>query len=125
MSGNHQVTSKYLDDELLLDSNEQRPMHRIVLCLRSKEQWYGIMRDANIAFGRGNWKTQPRTLRRLKNKIGWSLNQIMHNLHYKGRRRIRGLNVVDVWFEFPELSFVTAMVLKYGVSVESIDNEEQ
>lgn len=119
LSGSQQITFKYLADVPLLDSNEQKSMHRITFSLRNKEQWYGIMRDANMVFGKGGWRTQPRTLRKLKNRMSYSLNQIIHR-----RAKARTLMLIEVWFEFPQLSFVTAMVLKYGVTVGKIESLE-
>ena len=88
-----------------LSSLEVTPsvMHRITFRLTSKDQWYGIMREARALYGK-DWRGQPRVKRRLE-RFRWEKRK------------------VDIWFEVPEISFATWCAVKLAVEVVSVPNK--
>jgi hypothetical protein len=74
-------------------------MHRVIIKLYTSTQWYEIMREATIMFGRGNWRCQSHTKRRLD-------------------RRSPTDPPVPVWFEVPDPKFAMWVAIKYAKEVK-------
>jgi hypothetical protein len=72
-------------------------LHRIYFCVDTLPTWYAIMREARQQFGR-NWRCQPKVKRRLE-RLAWAAED-------RGQW---------IWFEVPDLSFVTWASVKLGV----------
>ena len=72
-------------------------LHRIYFCVDNLPDWYAIMAEARRQFGR-NWRCQPKVKRRLE-RLVWAV----------------GDNSLWVWFEVPDLTFVTWASVKLGV----------
>ena len=72
-------------------------LHRIYFCIQDLPMWYAIMREARVQFGR-NWRGQPKVKRRLE-RLVWA----------------PGDHCQWVWFEVPDLAFVTWAAVKLGV----------
>lgn len=77
------------------------PMHRIVFRIIDKTQWYGIMQEARLAYGK-NWTTQAKVKRKLE------------------RRHWSSAPPVDVWFEVPDPKFATWCAVKLAVEAVSV-----
>ena len=75
-------------------------MHRITFRLTTKEQWYGIMREARQAYGR-SWTGQPKVKRRLE-RSRWNRD------------------AVTVWFDVPDPAFASWCVVKLAVEAVSV-----
>ena len=84
-----------------LDSLSETPlvMHRIWFRLHTVKEWYAIMNEARVMFGK-NWRTQSRVKRRLENNNIWGLNVTQ---------------TVPVWFEVPDQTFATWVAVKHAV----------
>lgn len=83
-----------------LDSLKVTPlvMHRIWFKLHSTKEWYAVMKEARIMFGK-NWRTQSRVKRRLETNAIWNIPS----------------NAVPVWFEVPDHRFATWVAVKHAV----------
>jgi hypothetical protein len=83
-----------------LDSLEITPlvMHRIWFRLHTVKEWYAIMKEARVMFGK-NWRTQSRVKRRLEHTTLWGVS----------------LQPVPVWFEVPDETFATWVAVKHAV----------
>jgi len=83
-----------------LDSLEITPlvMHRIWFRLHTVAEWYAIMKEARVMFGK-NWRTQSRVKRRLEHTALWGVS----------------LQPVPVWFEVPDQTFATWVAVKHAV----------
>ena len=83
-----------------LDSLSETPlvMHRIWFHLHSTKEWYAVMKEARIMFGK-NWRTQSRVKRRLESNSIWGISS----------------NEVPVWFEVPDHRFATWVAVKHAV----------
>jgi hypothetical protein len=84
-----------------LDSLEITPlvMHRIWFQLHSTKEWYAVMNEARVMFGK-NWRTQSRVKRRLEHNNLWGLTPAQ---------------TVPVWFEVPDPAFATWVAVKHAV----------
>ena len=84
-----------------LDSLSETPlvMHRIWFRLHTVEEWYAVMNEARVMFGK-NWRTQSRVKRRLEHNNLWGLN---------------AAQTVSVWFEVPDQTFATWVAVKHAV----------
>jgi hypothetical protein len=76
-------------------------LQRIWVMIDCVETWYKVMAELRIAHGR-NWRGQPKIKRRLENSM-WTAG---------GRW---------CWFEVPDLTIFSWIVIKHGVSVSTID----
>ncbi len=83
-----------------LDSLEITPlvMHRIWFRLHTTKEWYAVMKEARVMFGK-NWRTQSRVKRRLEHTSLWGIS----------------LQPVPVWFEVPDQTFATWVAVKHAV----------
>jgi hypothetical protein len=83
-----------------LDSLRETPliMHRIWFRLHTVEEWYAVMKEARVMFGK-NWRTQSRVKRRLETNSMWGVS----------------VNTVPVWFEVPDSTFATWVAVKHAV----------
>jgi len=83
-----------------LDSLKVTPlvMHRIWFRLHTVAEWYAIMKEARVMFGK-NWRTQSRVKRRLEHTTLWGIS----------------LQPVPVWFEVPDQTFATWVAVKHAV----------
>jgi hypothetical protein len=81
-----------------LDSLKTTPliMHRIYFNVASLKEWYSIMGEARVMFGKG-WRTQSHVRRKLERINPW--NPAAH----------------PVWFEVPDPQFGTWCALKLAV----------
>jgi len=84
-----------------LDSLNVTPlvMHRIWFQLHTVKEWYAVMNEARVMFGK-NWRTQSRVKRRLEHNNLWGLNPAQ---------------TVPVWFEVPDQTFATWVAVKHAV----------
>ena len=84
-----------------LDSREITPlvMHRSWFQLYTTKEWYAVMNEARVMFGK-NWRTQSRVKRRLEHNNLWGLNPAQ---------------TVPVWFEVPDQTFATWVAVKHAV----------
>lgn len=73
-------------------------MYRFYVLCPNPEIWYAIMREANLMYGRGNWATQPKTLRKLRRSTVTSTKE-------------------KVWFDVPGADFGSWIGIKYDVEV--------
>jgi len=73
-------------------------IHRIWFEFESTDKWYAVMREANLVFGSGNWRGQPRVKRKLESNR-WTKKTI------------------PVWFDVPDPSFATWVSVKHSVMV--------
>lgn len=76
-------------------------MHRITFKLADTQQWYGIMKEARLAYGK-NWTTQPRVKRKLE------------------RLRYQTAVPLSVWFDVPDPAFATWCAVKLSVEPVSV-----
>lgn len=125
MSGN-QLTSnvKSLCTEEMSSLNQTGPgvMHRVVFEIHTKEQWYGILRDAVREFGQHGFRSQGRVLRKLKEgRIGIMTNNLNIRMHHHNPQHHFKLNAVPVWFDVPSLPWVLKIVIKYGLNHRVVD----
>jgi len=83
-----------------LDSLNVTPlvMHRIWFRLHTVKEWYAIMKEARVMFGK-NWRTQSRVKRRLELTSMFGVS----------------LQPVPVWFEVPDETFATWVAVKHAV----------
>ena len=83
-----------------LDSLNVTPlvMHRIWFRLHTVAEWYAVMKEARVMFGK-NWRTQSRVKRRLEHTSLWGIS----------------LQPVPVWFEVPDQTFATWVAVKHAV----------
>ena len=83
-----------------LDSLKVTPlvMHRIWFRLHTTKEWYAVMNEARVMFGK-NWRTQSRVKRRLEHITLWGIS----------------LQPVPVWFEVPDQTFATWVAVKHAV----------
>ena len=83
-----------------LDSLNVTPlvMHRIWFQLHTVKEWYAVMNEARVMFGK-NWRTQSRVKRRLEHTALWGIS----------------LQPVPVWFEVPDPKFGTWIAIKHAV----------
>lgn len=72
-------------------------MHRFYVHLDTEEQWYKVIREANQWFGHKGWNGQGNVRRKLV------------------RPKLKPL---EVWFEVPDLQFVTWLGVKYSLTTE-------
>jgi len=81
-----------------LDSLKTTPlvMHRIYFNLSTPQEWYSIMKEARVMFGR-NWRSQSHVKRKLT-RI-WAMSRATER----------------VWFEVPDPQFGTWCALKLAV----------
>lgn len=77
-------------------------LHRFWFKIATVEQWYTIMRECRIWFGRG-WQCQGKVKRKLSNRASWG-----------GRR-----DPLWVWFDVPDAKFATWISVKLSLEVES------
>jgi hypothetical protein len=79
-------------------------MHRILVSLQTRSEWYSVVREANVWFGAGNWRGQRRVKRQLRESINpmWPVEP------------------KKVWFEVPDLKFASWITVKYTLPVEII-----
>jgi hypothetical protein len=75
-------------------------LHRIYVSVSTEEQWYGIMQECRIWFGK-NWRTQPRVKRKLTESQRYDCDRPS----------------VQVWFEVPDLRIATWISVKYSLQV--------
>ena len=74
-------------------------LHRFWVAIRTTDQWYAVMRECRVWFGR-DWRTQPRVRRRLNPP------------------HIKTIPVtVKVWFEVPDLRICTWIATKSSLEV--------
>jgi len=83
-----------------LDSLKVTPlvMHRIWFRLHTVAEWYAVMKEARVMFGK-NWRSQSRVKRRLEHAPLWGIS----------------LQPVPVWFEVPDETFATWVAVKHAV----------
>ena len=88
-----------------LDSLKVTPlsMHRITFSLFNTDQWYSVMKEARLLYGK-NWRAQPHVKRRLER------NRWMQ----KAER---------VWFEVPDTSFASWCAVKLAVEASLTTNK--
>lgn len=88
-----------------LDSLKVTPlsMHRITFMVRDTDQWYKIMREARVLYGK-NWRAQPHTKRRLE-----------RNRWQKKEER--------VWFDVPDPAFASWCAVKLAVEAKLATNK--
>jgi len=79
------------------------PMHRISFMLKSIDQWYSVMKEARILYGK-NWRAQPHVKRRLE-RNRWT---------QKTER---------VWFDVPDTSFASWCAVKLAVEASILPNK--
>lgn len=72
-------------------------MHRFYVHLSTEEQWYNVIREANQWFGHNKWAGQANVRKKLI------------------RPKLKPL---EVWFEVPDLQFVTWLGVKYSLTTE-------
>lgn len=125
MSGNQltaNVKSLCKGEMSSLNQTDPGVMHRVVFEIHTKEQWYGIMRDAAREFGRNGFRSQGRVLRKLResrlSRMTSALNIRMH--HHNPQHHFK-LGSVPVWFDVPSLPWVLKIVIKYGLNHKVID----
>jgi len=80
------------------------PMHKFYFELKSLDQWYTIMREARLQFGK-NWRGQ-RGIRRRLELIAWDSSKSL-----------------QVWFEVPDSNFGTWIGIKHAVIPVSSTNK--
>ncbi len=78
-------------------------MHRITFSLVNTDQWYAIMKEARVLYGK-NWRAQPHTKRRLE-RNRWA---------HKTER---------VWFDVPDPSFASWCAVKLAVEAVMLTNK--
>ena len=74
--------------------------HRFWFTIATEKQWYDIMRECRVWFGR-NWRGMSKVRRKLD------------------RRRVLRPAPVEVWFEVPDTRFATWVSVKYSLEVQS------
>lgn len=79
-------------------------MHRILVSVYVRDEWYSVVREANAWFGPGNWRGQ----RRVKRSLRESKSSIWQTEPRK------------IWFEVPDLKFASWIMVKYTLPVEII-----
>ena len=87
-----------------LDSLKITPlvMHRIWVDLSNLSQWYAVMRELRIWFGK-NWRAQPRVRRKLE-----------HNWSKETHR---------VWFDVPDVTCASWLAIKLAVTTSTKPNK--
>lgn len=87
-----------------LDSPRETPlvMHRILVELSNTDQWYAVMRELRVWFGK-EWRSQPRVKRKLE-----------HNWAKETHR---------VWFDVPDPSCASWLGIKLGVQASLKTNK--
>lgn len=78
-------------------------MHRITFLLANTDQWYAVMREARVLYGK-NWRAQPHTKRRL-DRSRWNP---------KSER---------VWFDVPDPNFASWCAVKLAVEATLASNK--
>jgi len=78
-------------------------MHRILVSLNTRDEWYSVVREANAWFGR-NWRGQRRVRRQLRDKIS----------------NIWQTEPKKVWFEVPDIKFASWITVKYTLPVDIV-----
>lgn len=78
-------------------------MHKIIIELRTTEQWYNVIREANTWFGPGNWRGQNHVRKKLERNTIWVGSNDFQ------------VKAVPVWFEVPDPQFATWVKLKYAL----------
>jgi hypothetical protein len=88
-----------------LDSLKTTPlvMHRVWFDLKTEQQWYAVMAEARMMFGR-NWRGQGRVKRKFSRM--WLSNRTYVALH-----------PIRVWFDVPNPAFATWVAIKHGVDL--------
>ena len=88
-----------------LDSLKTTPlsMHRVTFLLQDTRQWYAIMREARVLYGK-NWRSQPHAKRRLD-----------RNSWMKKHER--------VWFDVPDQAFASWCAVKLAVEATVLANK--
>ena len=72
-------------------------LHRFWFLISTEKQWYDIIRECRIWFGK-NWLGQGKVRRKLKTFKSKSL---------------------EVWFDVPDVRFATWISVKYSIQVQS------
>lgn len=72
--------------------------HRVWFEIDTTDRWYSIVREANLLYGSGNWKGQPRTKKKLENNR-WQKK------------------LISVWFDVPDEKFGTWIGIKHAITV--------
>ena len=88
-----------------LDSLKVTPlsMHRITFLLLNTDQWYSVMKEARLLYGK-NWRAQPHVKRRLE-RNSWM---------QKTER---------VWFDVPDVNFASWCAVKLAVEATITANK--
>ena len=73
-----------------------QPLHRIYVSVRTKEQWYAVIRECRECFGT-NWKAQAKVRRKLES---FSITK-----------------PITVWFDVPEKNFGSWVSIKLALEV--------
>lgn len=73
-------------------------LHRIWVEVDSLDSWYSIIKQATAVFGPNNWRGQS-------------------HIRRKFTQTPYTKTVIWVWFDIPDLSFCTWIVVKLGVKV--------
>ena len=76
-------------------------LHRFWFIISTPEQWYGIMRECRLWFGK-NWRGMAKVRRKLN-----------------PQHRYAKMHQVPVWFEVPDPRFATWISVKYSLQVQS------
>ena len=79
-------------------------MHRILVSIHVRDEWYSVVREANAWFGPGNWRGQRRVKRQLR----------------ENKSLIWQPEPKKIWFEVPDLKFASWIMVKYTLPVEII-----
>ena len=87
-----------------LDSLKVTPlvMHRILVELVNTDQWYAVMRELRVWFGK-DWRGQPRVKRKLEHN--WAKEK------------------QQVWFEVPDPSCASWLGIKLGIQAQVKPNK--
>lgn len=99
-------------DPLKLTTQE---LHRFWFKIYTSEQWYAVMHECHLMFGK-NWRTKRNVLKRFKKakNLSQALQQWMFvNISH------------DIWFEVPDPNFATWIAVKYSIEVASNDKHSQ
>lgn len=77
-------------------------IHRFWFMVSTEQQWYGIIRECRVWFGK-NWQGMPKVRRKLN----------------KSRSPISQHASLPVWFDVPDPRFATWISVKHSLQVQS------
>jgi hypothetical protein len=111
------------NDELSsLESTGPGVMHRVVFEITTAAQWYDILHDAIVEFGRQGFRSQKRVLRKLKmSRMKRMTNAINTTFRHNNHKIFYRLDGVAVWFDVPSLPWVFKILLKHGLNHKFVD----